>query len=112
MATTTLLDCSKITDPQEFMRYSSQVINDMQRLVNGNILLNKSNMLIDIQEIDFDVIDSNVAISHNFKKTGVNFIVVNKDATCDIYHSSNSDDKNTINLSSTVGGVTVTLLLF
>lgn len=100
-----------INDVQEFMRYCAQAVEDLQTLVNGQIEFN-SNIKSQSVVVLFNDANTDVLIRHNLNKTGVNFLVVNKNASSDFYHGSNQDTQSTINLRSTVAGVTATIILF
>jgi len=102
-------DISNINDQKEFMRYASIVVGQIIDAINGK--LDFSNLKTQQVSVTFNGANTNQSISHNLGKTGVSYIVASKSATCDIY-SGSGDTSSTINLKSTVGGVTVSLLLF
>ncbi len=100
-----------INDVQEFMRYCAQAVDDIQTVINGQIEFGvniKSQTVVQY----FDQANVDKQILHSLNKTNVNFIIVNKTASSDFYHGVNKDLINTINLRSTVAGVTATIILF
>lgn len=102
-------DLSNVSDPEQFKRFCAIVLGQVISVMNGS--LDFTNLKTQQVDVEFETANGNLAIQHNLGKTGVNFIVVSKSATCDIYRGT-GDTNNFINLISTVGGVSVTLILY
>lgn len=100
-----------ITDEKEFMRYCSQAVGDIQTVINGQIEFG-SNIKSQTVVQYFNQADVDVLINHSLNKKNVNFLVVNKNRASDYYHGVGMDTVSTINLRSTVAGVTATIILF
>lgn len=100
-----------ITDVNEFMRYCSQAVEDIQSLLTGQVEFG-SNIKAQIVSQYFAQADTDVNINHNLNKTGLNYLVVQKPSSLDVYHGSSKDTTKNVYLRSTVGGVTVSILLF
>lgn len=103
-------DLSNIQNSDEFMRYCSQVVGQILAGINGN--LDFTNLLTQQVSVTFpSTPDTNLEIRTSLGKTGVKFIVTSKDVACDIYRGT-GDTNQVMYLKSTVGGASVTLLLF
>ena len=108
MQISTLVDLTKITDSQTFMRYASQTIQAIINSVNGRLEFDK-NMLSQTVKVTFPSAGTAVKVSHKLNKTGVNYLVASKSVACDIYRGT-GDTTSTISLVSTAAA-SVTLIL-
>ena len=104
-------DFGSIEDFKEFSRFVAQAFNDLQPVINGKIEFG-INIASQTVTTFFNQAASDMLIAHQLNKTGVNYIVCNKSAPCDIYHGNQRDNSSQIFLRSTVSGVTVTFVLF
>lgn len=103
-------DLSNIKTTEELLPIISEYTNQLNTIINGGIQFgdNITSQTIDIR---FSAANVDKGINHNLNKTGVRYLVVRKDVSCDIYHGQGSDTLNTIFLRSTVGNSSVTLIL-
>jgi hypothetical protein len=104
-------DLGKITDNGIFMRFCSQAIKDLQAIINGKIDFS-SNITNQIISVTFGAANTDLLIQHDLNKLGVNFIVVNKTKTCDVFHGLGKDALDKIYLQSSVANNTVSIMLF
>lgn len=100
-----------INDVQEFMRYCAQAVDDIQTVINGQIEFGQNIKSQTVVQY-FDQANVDKQILHNLNKINVNFIIVNKTVASDFYHGVARDTVSTINLRSTVAGVTATIVLY
>lgn len=101
-------DLSNITDPQQFIRYCSQVVGQIVSGINGQ--LDFTNLDTQTVQVTFQKANANTPIPHQLNKTGVNYIVVSKSAAADILRGS-GDSSGQIVLVAT-NPTDVTLVLF
>ena len=104
-------DLGSIKTPEEFMRFCSSFLSDLENAFNGLIEFDQ-NIKSQTVSVKFDSANVDKEIKHSLNKSSVNFLVANKDVSCDIYHGSGSDTGSTIFLRSTVAPATVILILF
>ena len=102
------IDLSQIKDSTEFMRHASQVIADLTDAVNGQ--LSFGNLNTQTVQVNFQTANVDVQVQHNLNKTGVNYHVISKPTSLDVYHGNGTDSAKYIFLRSTVAA-TVTILL-
>jgi hypothetical protein len=99
---------TNVTDQNDFNNKAAQVITGMQKQMNGNMTF--ANLNTQTVTVVFRFANIPQLVSHNLNKTGVKFMIMDKGASCDVYHPSNLDTNSKINLGCTVA-TTVTLLL-
>jgi len=104
-------DLGSIKDTTTFMRFCSSFLSDVTDVINGQLEFSL-NIKSQVVSVTFNTANSDVTVTHTLNKTGVNFLVANKDVACDIYHGSQSDTSSTIYVRSTVAPATVVLVLF
>ena len=93
---------------EDFKISASVVFEQLIDALNGK--LDFGNLKTQTISVTFPNANTNYSISHNLKKTGVNYLVVSKNAATDIYRGS-GDTTSVIVLKATVA-TTVTLILF
>lgn len=100
----------QITDQGEFNSSVSRYIEELHQVANGKLNFDEN---INSQTVTqfFTKANTNYTINHNLNKLGVHFLIAQKTKACDIFHGSGTDTVSTINLESSVAGVTVTLIL-
>lgn len=102
-------DIGNIQDVQGLVKYLSQVMLELQPLVNGKIEFD-DNIKSKTVTTYFQSANTDVKVGHGLNKI-VSYLVINKTASTDIYHGTGTDTNSYIWLRSTVAGVTVTLIL-
>lgn len=103
-------DLSRIEELNDLIRLLSSWMNEVTPVINGKIEFDQ-NIRSQTVSVGFPSANTDTTVAHKLNKTGVNFLVVNKTAACDIYHGAGTDTVNQIYLRSSVAGVTVTLTL-
>lgn len=102
-------DLTSITDEKDFMRFTSQLINNIVDIINGKITFN-DNITSQSVTVSFTAANTDTAISHKLNKTGVKYFPVSKSVACDVFNGSKSQTTNTIYLQSTqIANVTLEL---
>ncbi len=103
-------DLSNINSSTEFMKDCSIVVGQIVSALNGQ--LDFGNLKTQAVSVTFSsAANANTSVPHNLNKTGVMYFVVSKSAAGDIY-SGTGDTSSVLHLKSSVGGVTVSLILF
>jgi hypothetical protein len=103
-------DLRKFKTPDDFHKEASPVIKETVDVVNGKLEFDQ-NLNTQTVSVVFKTANSDVAVSHNLKKTGVNYLTANKSVNCTIFNGTRPANKNTIYLQCNVPA-TVTLVLF
>jgi hypothetical protein len=104
------VDVSSIKDPSLFQSAVANVLNQIHVILNGQIEFDQN---IHSQSATKLVPNTfPIAFQHKLMKTGVKFIVVDKDGPGDLYHVKVRDTIDTIYLQSTTAGVTYSVVLF
>lgn len=100
----------RITDQKEFNNSVSRYVDELHPVINGKLQFDQN---INSQTITmfFTLANTNYVINHTLNRTGLNFLIAHKTQSFDIFHGSGIDTPSTINLQSSVAGVTVTLIL-
>ena len=108
---TELGDFTNIDDPKEFMRFASRFISQLQDTVNGGLDFS-SNVNCQIVDISFpSLANQEFAVTHTLNRTGLNFIVISKNVSCDVYRGSTIDTKSVVYLKCTVATASVRVIL-
>ena len=102
-------DLSNIKDLDTLIKYSSQAINQIHDILGGAVEFD-SNINSQTVQIRFSTANVFQFVTHNLKRKGLRYIVVDKSTPCDIYHDASRDNTSQICLASTVA-TTVTLIL-
>lgn len=102
-------DLSNINDQEKFANYCGQIVDNLLSVINGKLEFD-SNLATQTLKVTFVAANSDVVITHKLNKTGVNFDLINKPVSCDVYHGSNQDTNSSIVLKCTQA-TTVTLRL-
>lgn len=106
-------DLSNIDDDKEFRRFASILFSAITDNMNGGLEFESNIKGQIVTKLVPQTANEMFSIDHNLNKTDVNFIVINKTASTDIYRTSGTaNTKNKIYLAASVGNVQVTLLLF
>ncbi len=103
-------DLSKITDTTSFMQYCAKFINDLIPVINGKLEFD-SNLLTQTVTATFSNANVDQGISHKLNKTGLRYIICQKDKACDVFDGVTSDTSSTIYLQCTQA-TSVKLILF
>jgi len=103
------IDLGKITDMKEFMNYCAKFCQNLFNVMNGKLEFD-SNILSQTIEVTFLATNTDTRVSHSLNRTGLGYIVKQKDAACDIYDGTTAATNNAIYLRSTVA-TTVTIIL-
>lgn len=104
------LDIGKITDLDKYIRMSSQLFESMLQVINGTIDFD-TNINCQTITVNFGAANSDTVVSHKLNKTNVNFEIVNKAVSLDVYHGSNIDTNSSICLRCTVANAIVKVRL-
>lgn len=102
-------DLSQIRDTDQFMKYSSQVHNDVVDQVNGKLEFDK-NLATQTVTVKFPTANQTVAVTHGLKRTSVNYIIANASSAAHIFNGNKSNTLNTVYLQASAAG-TFTLVL-
>lgn len=106
-------DLSNIDDDKEFRRFASILFSSITDNINGGLEFESNIKGQIVTTLLPQTANEMFSIDHNLNKTNVNFIVINKTASTDVYRTSGTaNTKNKIYLAASVGNVQVTLLLF
>lgn len=108
---TELGDFTNVSDPATFIRFCSRFLAQLQDTVNGQLDF-KTNFNCEIVDVTFSQANVEQGITHKLNKTGLNYFVVKKSVSCDVYAGNTADTKAIAYLTSTVAGASVTLILF
>ena len=109
MSSVAQYDVSNSKDSDEFQRFSSQVISDLQALVNGNLTF--QNMKINLVSAAFPTANADVFVDHTLNKQNVNFIVATPSVAGSIYLGSGTSNKR-LALRSSVAGMSALIVIF
>lgn len=104
------INFSNITELEDLLRWIAVYTGQLTPVINGKIQFH-DNIQSQQIEVKFTLANTDQSIVHNLNKTGVKYIVTDKDVSCDIYKGQKDDTLNTIFLRSTVANSTVTLEL-
>ena len=102
-------DLGKIEDPQEFMRFASQLFSAIVGVVNGR--LEFSNMSVQIVTHTFDFANQEYAIRHTLGRAAANYFQIKATAPGLLYDSGTAAQPGAIYLKSTVIA-TITMVIF
>ena len=103
-------DLSNIKNVEDLVRFVSQSINQLQDTLGGAVEFD-SNILSQSLTIVFPTANVAKSISHKLNKTGVRFIVVDKNVSCDVFHTASLDDVSHITLTCTQAATVKVILI-
>ncbi len=103
-------DIRNVSNFEDFIRLSSQFFDDVASLLDGGIQFD-SNIETDTIPVFFATANVDVQVRHNLNKSNINYLIVQKPVTVDVYHGSGTDTNSVVYLRSTVGGITLTMRL-
>lgn len=103
-------DFSNLKTLEDLIKVLSEYTGELTPIISGGIQFG-DNIQSQTVSVKFLVANEDLSIGHNLERTGVNFIVTNKDVSTDIYHGVGADTTSTIFLRSTVAPANVTLYL-
>lgn len=108
----TLSDLTNIEDVNDFMRFGSATIGAIVDTVNGNLEFEKNIRAQIFEKTLSSVVGEEFSVQHDLNKTDVNFLVVYKDATVDVYKGSSGNTLDTAYFKATAASVKIRLLVF
>jgi hypothetical protein len=88
-------DIGKIDDLKGFIRFASQLIENITDVVNGELEFD-SNIKTQTIQVTFSTANADVMVAHKLNKKPVNFEIISKSVACDVYRSSTSADTNSV----------------
>ena len=102
-------DLTNISDPTQFMKYSSQLHNDTTDKINGKLEFDK-NLATHTVQVTFPTANTTVAVPHNLNKSSVNYMIANSSVGAHVFNGNKKNTSNTVYLQATSPG-TFTLVL-
>lgn len=97
---------------EEMQRFTTIFAQDVAQTINGKLDFANNFACKVMGGINFPVLNTPVAVTHNLGRVTSSFIVISKDQTCDIFVSQTSAPTSSVlYLESNVSGATVSVVV-
>lgn len=103
-------DLGRIKDLDTLIKYTSQCIQQLNNIVNGNIEFD-SNIMSQTMSIKFTTANLDTMFTHTLNRKNLKYMIVDKTIACDVYHTASKDNASQICLACTQV-TSVTIILF
>lgn len=106
----TIQDLSNVRSWEELRRYTSQILNDLMDIINGNVDL-VDNCGTSLVSVTFSAANTETKVAHTLGRTPQGYLVAGSSADIRVFDSSSVSTAEALFLKASAAG-TVRLLVF